>query len=102
MANDTFSCERNIDGQKFRYVEVRRGDNRDIQIIHCVTGAQWEEYRSNNGPISQGVNWYHNHVSIFYTTLGDAIAQEYIDNGNLWPNTITTTIHGTEYTYTKI
>lgn len=98
----TFSCERTVNGEAFRYAEVRRGDNRDIQIIHCIHDAQWQEYRSNNGPISQDVNWYHNHVENFYESLGNAIAQGYIANGNVWPNNVTTTIHGTEYTYTRI
>lgn len=102
MANRAFSCERTINEQRFRYVEVRRGDNRDIQIIHSTPDAQRQEYRSNNGPISQGVNWYHNHVEYFYTSLGDAIAQRYIANGNVWPNAVTTIIHGTEYTYTRL
>ncbi len=98
-SNKKASVNISINNQPFIGVESRHGDNRDIQIIHSIDGANWVEYRSNNGPISQNNNWYHNHVEEFYRQLCTAIAQEYINNNNVWVNSVTTTINGYEYTY---
>lgn len=91
-----------VGGQNFKCLEVNdRGDNRDIQMIHCVAKAQWVEYRSNKGPIPQDEKWYHRYPEVFYQQLGTAIAEEYINNQNVWPNSVTTTINTVSYTYTK-
>ena len=95
--------EINVRNRNFKCLEVnKRGDNRDIQMIHCVANANWVTYQSNYGPISQDKKWYHGNVKEFYRQLGIAIAQGYIDNGDVWPHDITTIIHGHEYFYTII
>ncbi len=90
-----------INNQHFIGVEERHGSNRDINIIHSIGGADWVEYRSHDGPISQDNDWYHdeNNAETFYEQLCTAIAQEYINNNNVWVNSVTTTIHRHQYTY---
>lgn len=83
----------------FHYVEVRRGDNRDINIT-TPSGTTYN-FRAPNGqgPIHQDQNWYHNNVPAFYDALAAAIIAAYNPATDTFTVPVNVRIHRTDYTY---
>lgn len=84
----------------FHYVEVRRGNNRDITITPPDHGTA-RTFREVNGqgPIQQNQNWYHNNVPAFYNALAAAIIATYDPTTDTFAVPVDVEIHNTDYTY---
>lgn len=90
-----------LDG--FHYVEVQRGNNRDITITPPNHGtARTFREVDGQGPIQQDQNWYHHNVPAFYDALARAIIDTYNPAADTFAVPVNVRIHRTEYEYTYI